>query len=89
MKYEAEVPFGGDYIYVDIDFEVEWVDNSFSYSYGSIDGVYDPGSGWEIVGESWDKTLFTSSENKAIGEWIGANIDEVYEHLIKRKNDYP
>lgn len=82
MKYEAEIPFGDDYIYVDIEFEVEWVDNSFSYSYGSIDGVYDPGSGYDIVDYKYDIKEYTFEEQNAIDHWIEKERYNILKKLV-------
>jgi hypothetical protein len=78
MKYQAEIHNGDDFLYVDLDFEVEYVDNSFSFAYGNISGVHDPGSGYEITGEVWDRSIYTPEENKLIEDWIQNNI-----HTIK------
>lgn len=82
MIYQAEIELSEDcYLCVDIELEMEYVDNSFSYSYGSIDGVHDPGSGYEITGESWDKTKFTDFGNKVIKQWLEENYDQIIKEI--------
>jgi hypothetical protein len=77
MIYEAEIPYGEEFIYVSFELDVAWVDNSFSYSYGSINGVHDPGSGYEITGEKWDRSIYTPDEKLAIEGWLKENIHKL------------
>lgn len=67
---------------VAVTFDVQWEDNSFSYSYGSIDGVHED-KGWR-VGYDWDRTMYTEDENKEIERIAENRIDNV----IKRAESW-
>ena len=60
---------------VEVTYDVRWEDNSFSYSYGSIDAVHED-KGWG-VGYDWDTTLYTEAENKEIERIAEIRSDDV------------
>lgn len=67
---------------VKVTYDVRWEDNSFSYSYGSINAVHKD-VGWGVSYE-WDESLYTEEENAEIKRMAENRIDDV----IKRAESW-
>lgn len=78
QEVEVEIHRNGDYdyIYPTVTFSAKYVDNSFSYSYGSIDSVHEEW-GWDDVEWTWDKALWSEEENEAIEKQCETMVDDI------------
>lgn len=69
---------------VEFDGDIRKEDDSFSYSYGSIDAVqrYEPYYIVEVI--EWDKQLYTDKENEVIAKYVKDNYSEIEKSIIDR-----